>query len=224
MRSHGDVFYHAECGISMDEERHAARAALRAKGQHASSADAASDGATQSFRAPLDYIVVHSGYVVVRSRPTRASPELCRKEKGDIVSANAQSNGWLRLDTAEGGWMLIDASAMGLGVLLSRHEVSVDVAARLRYIRAGSPDGATAWGEPTQADASMVVEHFAPGRRVSLVATCGGWGKCWVDVPLERACSASVRAGWVLLSALTAEADVAISENGRWAGKHVALS
>ena len=187
----GDKFWHAQCGVSQDDERHVARAALREP--------RLSDHQRQTFLAPLDYRVLHE-YVVVRAQPSRASAEFGRRTRGDVVSIAGQRLGWMMLAGSEGGWMLLDASALGLGVLMAREVVALDGPRRLR---AGGTT--VAWADPTRAahrdgdDDHEVVRRFAPGEGVSIVATCGGFGKCWVDMPALRACSASIRAAWVLL-------------------------
>jgi hypothetical protein len=192
-------YWHAECGVSMDEERHEARAALRGEGPTQLPHE-------ETFLAPLEYRVVHA-YVVVRAQPTRASRELSRRECGAVVLVAAQRRGWLRL-AHEDGWMLIDASALNLGVLLVRHEHSVpDTSARRQRVRRET--GAHAWADPTSArDAENSVHRFDSGQGVVIAATCGGWGKCWLDLP-AAACTARVRAAWVLLDDLVRVSDAA---------------
>ena len=66
--------------------------------------------------------------VVVRAEPSTTANALGMRRKGDTIVAEAVVNGWAQL--CDGGWMLIDGSSMGVGMLL--REVSVPPPASLR--------------------------------------------------------------------------------------------
>ena len=53
-------------------------------------------GAVEPLLAPVAYVVVHT-VVYVRNAPSRAGAQLGTKRKGEVVSASARCDGWIRL-------------------------------------------------------------------------------------------------------------------------------
>ena len=194
VRSDDTNFWHAACGVTIDDERHVVRAwNNKSRGGDGS-------GGEHTFLAPIAYSVQHE-YVVVRAEPRTTSTENARKSKGDRVAAIGERQGWLRL--ADGtGWMLIDASALSkqLGILLTRDEQPPS-SSRFRV----GTEGAVAYADPSQATTNgdeEALHRFPAGHVVNVAAICGGWAKLWIDMPSVRACTASTRAAWVLMDAL----------------------
>ena len=100
VRSDDTNFWHAACGVTIDDERHV----VRARNNKSRGGDGS--GGEHTFLAPIAYSVQHE-YVVVRAEPRTTSTENARKSKGDRVAAIGERQGcWLAGGT---GWMLIDA-------------------------------------------------------------------------------------------------------------------
>jgi hypothetical protein len=71
----------------------------------------------QDFDEPKRYRVVHKDLVYIREDHNADSADLSYKSCGDVVLATGEVNDWLKL-ADEGGWMLKDGEAQGLGLLL----------------------------------------------------------------------------------------------------------
>eukprot|EP01059_Diplonema_ambulator_P021446 TRINITY_DN3562_c0_g1_i1.p1 TRINITY_DN3562_c0_g1~~TRINITY_DN3562_c0_g1_i1.p1 ORF type:complete len:1494 (+),score=451.06 TRINITY_DN3562_c0_g1_i1:64-4482(+) len=73
---------------------------------------------------PVQWKVVWSPGVFVRSKPAVHATQLGWKTCGDIVTAVDQQGNWIRIEADEGDehWMLVEGSEVGLGTLLVQHD------------------------------------------------------------------------------------------------------
>lgn len=62
--------------------------------------------------------VVHHERVAVRSSAQVEAPIVASREPGDTVEAEVEDKGWIRLQGEDEQWMLIDGTALNLGLLL----------------------------------------------------------------------------------------------------------
>ena len=75
------------------------------------------DGEPPPRRLPA-WTVVHRPRVAVRRSADVTAPMAGSKLHGEVVAASREAGGWIEL--SDGGWMLVDGSCVGLGVLLER--------------------------------------------------------------------------------------------------------
>ena len=128
------------------------------------------------------YRVVHGPTVLVRSEP--GGRAVGGKNKGDIVRTCAKTvggdtAGWVRLQDEKfsggDGWMLINGTKMGLGVLL---QPVTDAAAReVRRYRIVANPQATIFERPR----GQPIGKRARGRVVRCDLEVGGWARLQAD-------------------------------------------
>ena len=71
-------------------------------------------------RRPPSWTVVHKPRVAVRKEPRVDAPLVATRVTGDVVASSSEEGGWIKLIGEPGGWMLVDGSSIGLGILLEQ--------------------------------------------------------------------------------------------------------